>query len=220
MLLVCVFIDKTHMGQYYKGGKIGTCESMYYMRLEEAQRLAEMGQTDDDGIKFSDYLKDNVTRFRFPFPDEDGMTHGQLVAVPGYDKAFMLPAGGLEVEHGTICVSNTHKGGGHNVNIIMPCPHDQRFRDILSAGVKLSTGGAGELFLGVRFQGIRDGKIRTIFECARCHSLMRFDDAEVEKIKQRSLEYFSVYDRRGKNLSYGGNQGLFDYAAKVIERVS
>lgn len=45
-------IYKEIMGQYYKGTKIGTCENMYYLRLEKARKLAEMGACDDDNIPF------------------------------------------------------------------------------------------------------------------------------------------------------------------------
>lgn len=207
------------MGQYYKGSKIGTCESMYYLRLKEAQGLAEIGAADDDGIKFSEYLTDNVTKFRFPFPNEDSMTRSERFNEP-YDKSFMLPAGNIQVDHGTVCYSNSHKGGGHNVNIIMPCPHDPKFKGLLEAGVKLSMGGAGPLFLGVLFEGIRDGKVKTIFECARCGSMMRFSDDEVAEIKRDATEYFKPYDTTGKNPAYGGNQGLYDYAMQVIERIN
>lgn len=212
----------TNMGQYYKGGKIGTCESMYYMRLTEAQDLAARGEKDDDGIKFSEYLKDNQTKWRFPFPNEDKMMRSDRINEP-YDKSFLLPSGNVEVEHGNICIGNSHKGGGHNVNIFLPCPHSQKFKDVLlftNGMVSTSVGGAGESMLGVRFQAIRDGKEKTVFECPRCGSMMRFDDADVETIKQAAREYYKVYDTTGKNPGYtGGNQGLYDYAMEVTERI-
>lgn len=200
------------MGQYLGQRKIGTCEMMYYMRLEEAQELAEQGAKDNDGISFTEYLADGQTKFRFPFPDEDQ-------GIPTdckYDKSFMLPAGDIEVEHDTICVSNSIDRT-HNVNIFLPCPYSQEFKAL---GLKTSTGGPGEQMLNVRMQAIRDGRETTIFECARCGNLQRFDDEDTAKIKERAIEYYSVYDTTSKNPTYtGGNQGLYNYAMKVIERI-
>jgi hypothetical protein len=203
------------MGQYLKGSKIGTCESMYYMRLEEAQKLARMGARDDDGIKFQDYLEDNETRFRFPFPDEDGCDHIILVG-KSHEKGFDIPAGIIEVDHSEICVGNEHRGGGHNVNIFLPCIHSEEFK---KTGLRLSNGGAGEQYLTVLFQAMREGKEKTIFACPRCGAQQRFGDEDIEKLKAYAMEYFEPYNREGKNAEYGGNQGLYDYAKKVIERI-
>jgi len=135
----------------------------------------------------------------------------------GYNRGFDIPAGKLEdVGHDRLCFHNTHNNGGYGINIFVPCPHSKEFAD---AGIKTSTGGAGEQFLTVLFEGIRDGKIKTIFACARCGQEQRFRDDGIVKIKDRAREYFAVYDRTGKGELYGGNQGLFDNAMKVIERI-
>ncbi len=206
------------MGQYLGERKIGTCESMYYMRLKEAQKLAEQGAKDNDGILFSDYLKDDVTRFRFPFPTEDTPDGiGDIRAMQeAWNKGFDIPAGCIEVNHQTITTHNAHTEGGYGLNIFLPCPYSKAFRDL---GLKMSMGGAGEQFLTVRYQAIRDGKEKTIFACARCGQEQRFDDEDVENIKARAIEYFSVYDTRGKGDSYRGNQGLYDYATEIINRI-
>lgn len=199
------------MGQYYKKSKIGTCESMYYMRLSEAQELAKHGAADDDGIKFSDYLTDGRTKWRFPFPDEDA-------GIPDdckYNKSFMIPSGDIEVGHGEICISN-NIDGGNNVNIFLPCPYSKEFKE---AGIRTSTGGPGQQMLKVVMEGMRDGKVKTIFECARCGEMQRFSDDDVEKIKKAAIEYFEPYDTTGKNPQYDGNQGLFDYAMEIIKRI-
>lgn len=202
------------MGQYYKGRKIGTCERMYYMRLEEAEKLARLGAADDDGIKFKEYLTDNITAFRFPFPDEDA----GLPDMIKHDKGFNLPAGGAEVHHETICVSNDlqHSSGG-NVNIFLPCPYSDEFK---AAGIKTSTGGAGEQLLTVLYEGMRDGKKKTIFACARCGAQQRFSDEDVAKIKTRALEYFEPYNTEGKNKGFDGDQQRYDYAKKIIDRLN
>lgn len=203
------------MGQYYKNSKIGTCESMYYMRLDEAKKLAIMGAADDDGIKFQSMLEDNETRFRFPFPDEDGCDHIILVG-KNFDKGFDIPAGIIKVDHTEICVGSEHRGGGHNVNIFLPCIHSEEFK---KTGLRLSSGGAGEQYLTVLFQAMREGKEKTIFACPRCGAQQRFDDKDIETLKSYAMEYFEPYNCEGKNPGYSGDQKLYDYAKKIIERI-
>jgi len=203
------------MGQYYKKNKIGTCESMYYMRLSTAQELAELGEKDDDGIKFSDYLSDNETKWRFPFPDEDK----GIPSACKYNKSFMIPAGNVEVNHTAICLSNSIEGT-YNVNIFLPCPYSQEFKD---KEIKTSYGGAGEQMLNVIMEGIRtqeDGtrRVMTIFECARCQQMQRFPADDIVKIKARATEYYSVYKPLENNPN-SGNRSLYEYAMKIIERI-
>lgn len=207
------------MGQYYKKSKIGTCEAMYYMRLEEAEKLASMGAKDDDGIAFASYITDEATFFRFPFPTEDGETHETLVSAP-HDKCFVIPAGGVDVGHQAISLYNKRTDGSNGMAITIPCPHSSEYRTLIMHGdISQSYGGAGEQALSVRYQAIRDGKEKTLFECARCGQLQRFDDDDIAKIKARATEYFAGYDCTGKNEGYNGNQGLYDYAMEIIKRI-
>lgn len=209
------------MGQYLGNRKIGTCESMYYMRIDEARELAAQGKRDNDGIAFKDYLEDGATRFRFPFPDEDNLDVNDAKTYAKHDKGFDIPAGGVEVNHDTICLHTARKTGGAGVNIFIPCLYSQAFKD---TGIQTSTGGAGEQFLTVLFNGMRKAgadtlREKTIFACARCEQMQCFDDADIEKIKARAREYFAAYDTTGKNPAYQGNQGLYDHAIKIIERI-
>lgn len=214
------------MGQYYKGRKIGTCESMYYMRMSEAEKLAKMGACDDDGIKFSDMLKDGVTRFRFPFPKEDGKD--LLGSDVMWSQGFVLPAGGVAIEHGNVCISSQpaqdtkDNTGRENINIFVPCPYSQAFKDL---GLKSSR--IGEQFIEVKFEGMRfanetrTGALerKTIFECLRCGNLQRLPAEEVAKLKARALEYFEHYNEEGKNEGYKGDQERYDEAVKIINNL-
>ena len=202
------------MGQYLGDRKIGTCESMYYMRLSEAQQLAKEGKKDNDGILFSDYLKDNETKFRFPFPDEDQ-------GIPDncqYNKSFIIPAGDIEVGHKEICISNSIDGS-YNVNIFLPCLYSKEFQNLK---IKTSTGGIGEQYLLVIMEAIREGKKKTIFECARCHQMQRFSGNDIEKIKARATEHYNSYKpiKAIEGELIEGNQNLFDYAMEVIKRIA
>lgn len=206
------------MGQYYKDHKIGTCEDMYYMRLDEARKLAARGERDNDGISFIDYLKDNQTRWRFPWPDEDNTNFFTTGGKRHYERSFMVACPeSLKVDHDGITVSNSHEGGGYNVNIFLPCPHDPAFAEL---HLETSFGGAGQQFLEVRMQAIREDKEKTIFACARCGKLQRFSDEDVQKIKEASREHYAVYKRESEELyKTGGNKGLYEFAEKVIDRL-
>ena len=205
------------MGQYYKGNKIGTCESMYYMRLEQAQKLESQGQSDDDGILFSEYLTDNVTRFRFPFPNEDGLSQEELLNITDYSPSFEIPAGCLEdVGHSDKCYSSQNESGKRNVNMFVPCIHSEEFKKL---GIQLSSGGAGEQFLSVKMQGMRDGEEKTIFACSRCGAQQRFSDDDIVKLKAHATKAFRCYDMTGKNPEYEGNQELYEEAMEIIKRI-
>jgi len=196
------------MGQYYKGRKIGTCESMYYMRLEEAQQLARMGAKHDDDINFKEYLQDNATMFRFPFPDEDN-------GIPEnceFDRGVKIPAGRIDVRHDEVVIWNENKKGGNGMNIFIPCPHSNAFKD---KNIKLSIGGTGEQYLYIRFQAIRDGKEKTIFNCARGGQLQRFDDDIIAKIKERAKEFFAV----PKNTVTEEEKKEYNEMLKIIDRI-
>lgn len=181
------------MGQYYKGEKIGTCENMYYIRLSQAKKLAELGARDDDGITFKSMMTDNVTRFRFPWPDEDGREKAGLFYsnVTVHDRGFTIPVPEhIEVGHCDICVGNQPRNqSGHNVNIFLPCPHSEEFARL---GLRTSHGGVGQQHITIKYHAIRDGVRTTLFECARCGQLQRMSNEELAEIKTYAREHFEA----------------------------
>ena len=64
------------MGEYakYNGEsiKIGTCEDMYYLRADQAFQV----EPEDNSVNPRDPKDARELRFRFPFPDEDGIEPG------------------------------------------------------------------------------------------------------------------------------------------------
>lgn len=70
------------MGEYVKikgeTVKIGTCEDLYYCTIAQFKKsLPDMTQEDGNAMP-KDYLTDGVSRFRFPFPDEDDSEMGSF----------------------------------------------------------------------------------------------------------------------------------------------
>jgi len=191
-------IYKEIMGQYYNGTKIGTCENMYYLRLEKARKLAEMGACDDDNIPFLTYVNDGETRFRFPFPQEDEMAD-DLVNAQLFDEGFLVPCPEeVEISHATICMGSTLYNKTDNVNVFIPCLHSKEFKE---TGIKTSTPPFHQ-FLKVCYKAMRPKIVNgeetkelvesTLFECARCGQLQRVSHEEMEKIKEMATEYYTA----------------------------
>lgn len=106
------------MGEYAKYGrseiKIGTCENMYYLRYDQRHMVKAMSGNVDP-VRDAKEL-----RFRFPWPDEDGIAPGAFNG--DHDRALgfhdvPLPDGG-DIDHGTVQFSAY--GGGFLVSL--PCP--------------------------------------------------------------------------------------------------
>jgi hypothetical protein len=63
------------MGEYVKiageSVKIGTCEDLYYCTIHQFKKSLPDMKKAEGNAEPKDYLTDGVSRFRFPFPDED-----------------------------------------------------------------------------------------------------------------------------------------------------
>jgi hypothetical protein len=177
------------MGEYLKVNgreiKLGTCESLYYVRLEDLQKIR--ATSIDEQVPGNDsidgYLNpSNGYRYRFPFPEEDGIRAGEYES---YDKGKTVVINsqdapklygylrGKEWEHNTICHSVGVEGGGYNVNIIMPCPLSHDFPRN-EPSVKLSCGGASYVVEIIQ-QKQWEGKIWTVIRCGYCKAAIRLE---------------------------------------------
>ena len=105
------------MGEYatFKGEqvKIGTCESMYYLRADQTHEVQALSGNVDP-------VRDRAEiRFRFPFPDEDAIVPG---AFEDYDRGVRIPGGWqLPAENeGHYSVQFVARPPGYVLSI--PCP--------------------------------------------------------------------------------------------------
>lgn len=154
------------MGEYakYRGEsiKIGTCESMYYLRADQRHLI-------------SGYDFDESLRYRFPFPDEDHLEpgifddHDRGVRIPGY----AIPS---DYEgHGSVQFTSS---AGYVLSI--PCPEQfdtPGLGPVDVGGVNVHRNG----FHGhavVKQQRQIDGQLLTVISCGACGSAWRLPDLE------------------------------------------
>lgn len=151
------------MGEYatFQGEeiKIGTCESMYYLRAD--QKAAVSG-----------YEFDGTERFRFPFPDEDDIAPGRF---EDYERGVQIPGWTLPAhfrEHGSVQLSSQV---GYLLSI--PCPEQfgqPGFSVDMPDGVRVHRNG----FHGhpvVRQQRYFDGRLVTVVACGACSGAWRLE---------------------------------------------
>jgi hypothetical protein len=169
------------MGEYakFKGKqiKIGTCESMYYLRADQAASVTpEHGSVNP--VRDAEHI-----RFRFPFPDEDGTEPGDFdpfersIAVHG----ITAPEG---VDHYSVQFSAR---AGYLTSL--PCPESKDAgRVLLVKGenpfVEITVhrnGFAGAV--GICQQRVWEGHLALVCRCGGCGSLWRYPTlADVEPI--------------------------------------
>lgn len=115
------------MGEYaeYQGQqvKIGTCEDMYYLRADQASSVTALpGNVDPTNL-------DDLCgiRFRFPFPDEDGIEPGMF---DRYDRSVQVygitAPGALRADHYSV---QFKADAGYLVSL--PCPESGMFPESL-----------------------------------------------------------------------------------------
>ena len=175
------------MGEYakYKGEtvKIGTCESMYYLRADQAHLVTAL-DGNVDPVKDIDGI-----RFRFPWPDEDGTEPG---AFEDFDRSIEIP--GIKSPAGVDHYSMQFRAdAGYLVSL--PCP-EQGTEGLVSLTSDGSdhpyrvhrnghSGGAAELVQ----QRYWEGRLVAVAKCGGCGCRWRmpeWSDAEPAVVALRS----------------------------------
>lgn len=154
------------MGEYatYQGAdiKIGTCESMYYLRADQIDLVRTNALSDLTAV-----------RFRFPFPDEDHIKPGDFNP---YNRGF--PVRGIEPPsvdglHHRIQFGDNNDAG---ILIMLPCPYSPEGK---ASDLKYMYNGYRGPARVVQ-QRAWDGVWATVMDCGACGALWRLsalDDA-------------------------------------------
>lgn len=179
------------MGEYarYRGEpvKIGTCESMYYLRAEQRHDVKAMPGSLDP-VKHA-----GAIRFRFPWPDEDGTPPGgegfsdydRSVCVPGYS----CPEG---INHGTV---QFRASPGYLVSL--PCPESpawQADRLVGARDIRVARNGYRGAVHLVQQKLVAGVGLVPVLRCGGCGSAWRVEDRH--SIEEIAVAFRSEADRR------------------------
>ncbi len=180
------------MGEYaqFKGEqiKIGTCEDMYYLRFDQrAMVTAERGSvnpvTDAEAL-----------RFRFPFPDEDGLEPGDgRFHENGYHRGIGVHGftAQTDVEHYTV---QFVAQAGYNVSL--PCPESSAYAADQPANIRMHRNGCGAVVQLVAQRLIPGIGLVPILRCTACGTMWR--EIERARIEQLVVSLRSEADSRGQ----------------------
>lgn len=171
------------MGEYLHRGadgervKIGTCEDLYCLRYDQ---LGEVYARSGDDSHPREHL--DAYRFRFPFPDEDGVAPGD----------FADPFRGLMV-HGIAVPADVGHGlvqlTGHGYVCSIPCPESYGAPGMDAVAATWSVEGHDPRAVRVGRNGfpgsvkiaqqaVRGGLLVTIGQCGGCSVAYRYPDIE------------------------------------------
>lgn len=179
------------MGEYANHNgervKIGTCESMYYLRADQAHMVeAVSGSVDPVADRFG-------IRFRFPFPDEDDIAPGRF---EDYDRGVQIPGWSIPEEfddgHGSVQFTST---AGYVLSI--PCPEQfgqPGFHVDTPGGLRVHRNGFNGGPVVRQQKWLDSGVLCTVFSCGACGALWRLET--IEQAEPVIVAYRSAADER------------------------
>lgn len=151
--------------------KLGTCEDLFYTRFDQLKAAIAAGSVASlsGNLDPADYLGDEF-RFRFPFPDEDGVAIG---AYDPYNRAVAMTAPAelvKNMEHDSVSMHFHAQGGGHGVTVFATCPQSPR-----------SKGSASPLkpVLELVQQRPIEGELFAVVQCPYCQYKARLTRPDV-----------------------------------------
>lgn len=180
------------MGEYANHNgervKIGTCESMYYLRADQAHAVeAVSGNVDPVADRLG-------IRFRFPFPDEDDIEPG---CFEDFDRGVKIPGWSLPAEfaegHGS--VQFVAASAGYVLSI--PCPEQfgqPGFEVTTPDGLRVHRNGFNGGPVVRQQKWLASGVLCTVVSCGACGGLWRLET--LEHAEPVIVAYRSAADER------------------------
>lgn len=156
--------------------KIGTCESMYWLRFDQ---LDEITARSEYSLDPRDPRVWPGIRFRFPFPDEDGIPVGQHAEYERGLNIFDASLAELITQHKRVqFISNQHGGAGRGGwNVMLPCPLSPEARELEEDGTRIMRNG-GRTGIDIQQQRVwgkgADAVLAVVVRCAGCGALVSF----------------------------------------------
>lgn len=190
--------------------KIGTMESLYYVRYDQMAAWVTSGRARQKGGNLSPhrYLEGDF-RFRFPFPDED-TPDNQLgeAALLDYDRGFPV-AGGLEVremvEHER-CYATIQGGGAWgvgttNLSILVGCPQGEDPHPHIEGRGFVEIVAQRPIFEGA--PQATPAALWVVVRCPYCRSMARLDLESAHVLAERLQEAGNTETARRVLAGYG-----------------
>jgi len=151
--------------------KIGTCEDMYYLRFDQRNLVKhESGNVDPNSPADAGQI-----RFRFPFPQEDGMEPGDFEPFYGLEVPGAKAA--KDCGHYSVQFSANRKQFGSYL-VSLPCPNS---KDADKIPAKVSRNGIGSEVEIVQQRLIGD-ELWTVCQCTACGAKWRCDKEAAEEL--------------------------------------
>jgi hypothetical protein len=204
------------MGEYlHKNGgavKIGTCENLYYYRYEDFKKE----RFDEGEAGKAPYLKPNVYRFRFPFPDEDNISPGEykehnkglLFIVPKLINLDIMDHKEIFIRTDTYITE-----GAPAMGMQIPCPMGEHFPKEIQL-FDWQNARNNHIFELVQQKPIINEmgllKLWTVIRCPYCHEMVRIDAEEVGKIMKyvtTNPAHFTDVQKEAVKRMYNGYLG-------------
>jgi len=190
--------------------KLGTCESLYYVRYTDLARWVREGRTHqvDGNDEPAEYLK-GAYRFRFPFPDEDsenvderldnyGREYNRHLTVQVFPEHMYA-----EAEHMRIVQWLRPKGyndwqGG--VQYALPCPQ----------GPEVNPDLGERRYLSIVQQRPVEGRLWCVVACAFCGCLWRLEEASAARLAEHITRTRPDQAELARRIVAGYAEGVLD----------
>jgi hypothetical protein len=187
-----------NMGEYIEVNgkllKIGTCEDLYYVRISDLRELVKTAKHVGGNLEPAEYLNpENEFRYRFPFPDEDGIgggnytdyDYGALVFL-SEELAPSLWAGLGTWDHFEICHHIDYRGVCR-VSIFTSCPLSEKPPERMSDVRKVVI---------ISQQKQVEGELWVVIGCPYCQAKIRIDRREAEELAGCCLKMAADFPSR------------------------
>lgn len=159
--------------------KIGTCESMFYLRYEDRNKVSKKANSLDAN-------KETGLFWRLPFPDEDNVLPGDYEEYNRGERLYKMVKDHMGVDHceefsdketiedpGTIQL--THKCG---MLVNLPCYHGEKL-PTTSNEIQPFWNGRSWFYELSSIKNTEDGKIHPIVHCRHCDHAWRYTWEEI-----------------------------------------
>lgn len=184
------------MGEYAKRKsdgteiKIGTCDSMYYLRYEDRDKVIPMGNNVNPAIETGLF-------FRLPFPDEDKVLPGDY---DKFNRSYMLSSYFTDpttIEN-TGRIQLRHDNG---LLLSVTCYHGEKLPEE-SKDLKAAWKNKSWSYELVSIKSLPNGQTKPVVCCRHCQQLWSYDWSDImpylqdDEMKERLQRYADEEERQ------------------------